>query len=36
MEAQNLFGCTSSPEFGDITLHPGEEKAYTIKWHVEY
>lgn len=36
MEAQNLSDAPHHPEFGDITLHPGEEKAYTIKWHVEY
>ena len=36
MEAQNLSDAPHHPEFGDITLHPGKEKSYTIKWHVEY
>lgn len=36
MEAQTLSDAIHHPEFGDITLHPNEEKNYTIKWHVEY
>lgn len=36
MEAQTLSDAPHHPEFGDITLHPGEEKDCTIKWHVEY
>lgn len=36
MEAQTLSDAPHHPEFGDISLHPGEEKTYTIKWHVEY
>ena len=29
MEAQTLSDAPNHPEFGDITLHPGEEKTYT-------
>lgn len=36
MEAQTLSDTPHHPEFGNIDLHPGEEKEYTIKWHVEY
>lgn len=36
MEAQTLPDTPNHPEFGDVSLHPGEEKEYTIKWHVEY
>ena len=36
MEAQTLSDAINQKDFGDITLHPGEEKDYTIKWHVEY
>lgn len=36
MEAQTLSDTPHHPEFGNIDLHPGEEKAYTIKWHVKY
>lgn len=36
MEAQTLSDTPHHPEFGNVDLHPGEEKAYTIKWHVEY
>ena len=32
MEAQTLSDAIHHPEFGDITLHPNEEKNYTIKW----
>lgn len=36
MEAQTLSDTPHHPEFGNVDLHPGEEKTYTIKWHVEY
>lgn len=36
MEAQTLSDAINHDGFGDITLHPNEEKNYTIKWHVEY
>lgn len=36
MEAQTLSDTPHHPEFGNVDLHPGEEKSYTIKWHVEY
>lgn len=36
MEAQTLSDAPHHPEFGDISMHSGDKKEYTIKWHVEY
>lgn len=36
LEAQNLSDATRLPQFGDITLKPGEEKSYTIGYHLSF
>lgn len=36
LEAQNLSDATRFNDFGDITLLPGESKAYTVGYQVRY